>query len=62
MKKKINKKKKSEEKKGKKLVVCVLGAALSCAIYDATIENTLFEDNDGANIFCAFNSTQGIFI
>jgi photosystem II P680 reaction center D2 protein len=39
-----------------------LGAALSCAIHDATIENTLFEDNDGANIFCAFNSIQGIFI
>ena len=28
------------------------------AIYGATIENTLFEDGDGANTFRAFNPTQ----
>ncbi|XVE92794.1 hypothetical protein REPUB_Repub01dG0132500 [Reevesia pubescens] len=39
-------------------VACVLGAALLCAIHGATIENTLFEDGDGANTFCAFNPTQ----
>ncbi|KAK6793697.1 hypothetical protein RDI58_007150 [Solanum bulbocastanum] len=36
----------------------VLGAALLCAIHDATVENTLFEDCDGANTFRAFNPTQ----
>jgi len=41
------------------LVVDVLGAALLCAIHGTTIENTLFEDGDGANIFRAFNPTQG---
>ncbi|MFS7928578.1 putative photosystem II [Helianthus anomalus] len=28
------------------------------AIYGATVENTLFEDGDGANTFRAFNPTQ----
>jgi photosystem II P680 reaction center D2 protein len=32
----------------------VLGAALLCAIHGATVENTLFEDGDGANTFRAF--------
>ncbi|KAL0771689.1 hypothetical protein Bca101_036840 [Brassica carinata] len=36
----------------------VLGAALLCAIHGATVENTLFEDGDGANTFRAFNPTQ----
>nr|GEV85642.1 photosystem II D2, plastidic [Tanacetum cinerariifolium] len=39
-------------------VADVLGAALLCAIHGATVENTLFEDDDSANTFCAFNSTQ----
>ncbi|KAL3506769.1 hypothetical protein ACH5RR_032151 [Cinchona calisaya] len=39
-------------------VAGVLGAALQCAIHGATVENTLFEDGDGANTFCAFNPTQ----
>jgi photosystem II P680 reaction center D2 protein len=38
--------------------MCVLGAALLCAIHGATVENTLFEDGDGANTFRAFNPTQ----
>ena len=29
-------------------VVGVLGVALLCAIHGATVENTLFEDGDGA--------------
>ena len=36
-------------------VAGVLGAALLCAIHGATVENTLFEDGDGANTFRAFN-------
>jgi photosystem II P680 reaction center D2 protein len=40
-------------------VAGVLGAALLCAIHGATVENTLFEDGDGANTFRAFNPTQG---
>ncbi|KAH0773506.1 hypothetical protein KY290_010643 [Solanum tuberosum] len=36
----------------------VLGAALLCAIHGVTIENTLFEDGNGANTFRAFNPTQ----
>ncbi|XP_019241212.1 PREDICTED: photosystem II D2 protein-like [Nicotiana attenuata] len=32
-------------------VAGVLGAALLCVIYGATVENTLFEDGDGANTF-----------
>ncbi|CAN4116399.1 unnamed protein product [Withania somnifera] len=36
----------------------VLGVALLCAIHSATVENTLFEDGDGANTFRAFNPTQ----
>jgi photosystem II P680 reaction center D2 protein len=39
-------------------VARVLGAALLCAIHGATMENTLFEDGDGANTFYAFNLTQ----
>nr|QGU93292.1 photosystem II protein D2 [Selaginella stauntoniana] len=39
-------------------VAGVLGAAPSCAIHGATVENTLFEDGDGANTFRAFNPTQ----
>jgi photosystem II P680 reaction center D2 protein len=38
-------------------VAGVLGAALLCAIHGATVENTLFEDGDGANTFRAFNPT-----
>lgn len=33
-------------------------SALLCAIHGATVENTLFEDSDGANTFRAFNPTQ----
>ncbi|KAI7738466.1 hypothetical protein M8C21_031595 [Ambrosia artemisiifolia] len=39
-------------------VAGVLGTALLCAIHGAAVENTLFEDGDGANTFCAFNPTQ----
>ncbi|KVI04360.1 Photosynthetic reaction centre, L/M [Cynara cardunculus var. scolymus] len=39
-------------------VAGVLGAALLCAIHGATVENTLFEDGDGANTLRAFNPTQ----
>jgi photosystem II P680 reaction center D2 protein len=39
-------------------VAGILGAALLCAIHGATVENTLFEDGDGANTFRAFNPTQ----
>ncbi|WOK93757.1 photosystem I assembly protein [Canna indica] len=39
-------------------VAGVLGTALLCAIHGATVENTLFEDGDGANTFRAFNPTQ----
>jgi photosystem II P680 reaction center D2 protein len=39
-------------------VAGVLGARLLCAIHGATVENTLFEDGDGANTFRAFNPTQ----
>jgi len=42
--------------KWKKLVAGVLGAALLYLFHGATVENTLFEDGDDANIFCAFNS------
>jgi len=35
-----------------------MGNALPCAIHDATVENTLFEDGDDANTFHAFNPTQ----
>jgi hypothetical protein len=37
-------------------VAGVLGAALLCDIH--TVENTLFDDGDGANTFRAFNQTQ----
>ncbi|KVH87540.1 Photosynthetic reaction centre, L/M [Cynara cardunculus var. scolymus] len=36
----------------------VLGAALLCAIHGPTVENTLFEDRNGANTFHAFNPTE----
>ncbi|KAI3838443.1 hypothetical protein MKX03_013207 [Papaver bracteatum] len=39
-------------------VAGVLGAGILCAIHGATVENTLFEDGDGANTFYAFNPTQ----
>ncbi|KAG5060846.1 hypothetical protein JHK87_001875 [Glycine soja] len=39
-------------------VAGVLGATLLCVIHGATVENTLFEDGDGANTFRAFNPTQ----
>ncbi|KAM3682382.1 hypothetical protein ACB098_12G069700, partial [Castanea mollissima] len=39
-------------------VVGVLGVALLCAIHGAIVENTLFEDDDGANTFRDFNPTQ----
>nr|QIB72637.1 photosystem II protein D2 [Cyperus glomeratus]QIT06821.1 photosystem II protein D2 [Cyperus fuscus] len=39
-------------------VAGVLGAALLCAIHGATVENTLFEDGDGAHTFRASNATQ----
>ncbi|KAH0743331.1 hypothetical protein KY290_031324 [Solanum tuberosum] len=39
-------------------VAGVLGATLLCAIHGATVENTLFEDGDGANTFRGFNPTQ----
>jgi Photosynthetic reaction centre protein. len=39
-------------------VAGILGGALLCAIHGATVENTLFEDGEGANTFPAFNPTQ----
>jgi photosystem II P680 reaction center D2 protein len=39
-------------------VAGILGGALLCAIHGATVENTLFEDGDGANTFRAFTPTQ----
>ncbi|KAI5677309.1 hypothetical protein M9H77_08259 [Catharanthus roseus] len=39
-------------------VAGVLGAALLYAIHGAIVENTLFENGDGANTFRAFNPTQ----
>jgi len=39
-------------------VAGVMGVALLCAIHGATVENTLFEDGDGANTFHAINPTQ----
>jgi photosystem II P680 reaction center D2 protein len=35
-----------------------LDVALLCAIHGATVENTLFDDGDGANTFRAFNPIQ----
>jgi photosystem II P680 reaction center D2 protein len=37
-----------------------LDVALLYVINGATIENTLFEDDDGANRFRAFNPTQAL--
>ncbi|CAK9201700.1 unnamed protein product [Sphagnum troendelagicum] len=39
-------------------VVGVLEDTLLCVIHSTTVENTLFEDGDGANTFRAFNPTQ----
>ena len=39
-------------------VAGILGGALLSAIHGATVENTLFEDGDGANTFQAFEPTQ----
>jgi photosystem II P680 reaction center D2 protein len=39
-------------------VTGILKVALLCAIHDATMENNLFKDGDGANRFCSFNPTQ----
>jgi photosystem II P680 reaction center D2 protein len=39
-------------------VAGVLGAALLCAIHGATVENTLFEDGDGANTFRATTQAE----
>ncbi|KAL8117237.1 hypothetical protein AgCh_015227 [Apium graveolens] len=39
-------------------VAGVLGVALLCAIHGVTVENTLFEDGDGAKTSRAFNPTQ----
>jgi photosystem II P680 reaction center D2 protein len=39
-------------------VAGVLGAALLCAIHGATVENTLFEDGDGANTFRALTQLK----
>jgi photosystem II P680 reaction center D2 protein len=36
----------------------VYWARLCYALHGATVENTLFEDGDGANTFRAFNPTQ----
>jgi hypothetical protein len=38
-----------------------LGTALLYLFHGAIVENTLFDDGDSANIFCAFNPTQNIF-
>jgi photosystem II P680 reaction center D2 protein len=35
-----------------------LDVALLCDIHGATVENTLFDDGDGANTFRAFNPNQ----
>jgi hypothetical protein len=53
---KISQKKK--KLKGKKLDTGILDVALLYAIHSATIKNILFENNDIANIFRAFNSTH----
>jgi photosystem II P680 reaction center D2 protein len=39
-------------------VAGVFGVALLCAILGAIVENTLFEDGDGANTIRTFNPTQ----
>ena len=39
-------------------VVGVLGVSLLCVIHRVFIENNLFEDGDGVNVFHAFNLTQ----
>ena len=47
--------KRKRKLKGKKLVTCILGVALLCAIHGAIVENMFFEDGDGAITLCAFN-------
>ena len=49
---------KVEKNQREKLIADVLSATLLCVIHGATLENILFEDGDGINIFCAFNPTQ----
>jgi hypothetical protein len=39
-----------------------MSAALLCVIDGSTVGNTLFEDDDSANTFRAFNSTQTFLI
>ena len=39
-------------------VAGILGGALLSAIHGVTVENTLYEDGDGANTFKGFDSTQ----
>ena len=49
---------KRKKLKGIKLVAGVLGVGMLCAIHDPTMENTLYENSDGANTFRAFNSSH----
>ena len=49
---------KGKNLKEKKLIVCLLGAALLYANHGVTVQNTFFEDCDDANTFRAFNPTQ----
>jgi hypothetical protein len=57
MKNKFNRRKEKKIKE-EKLVAGVLGVAMRCAIHGATVENVLFEDDDCANTFRAFNPSQ----
>jgi len=47
-----------EKKEENKLVTGVLGVTLLHTIHSATVKNTLFEDDDDANTFRAFNTNQ----
>jgi hypothetical protein len=38
-----------------------LGTPLLYLFHGAIVENTLFDDGDSANIFCAFSPIQNIF-
>jgi len=49
---------KEKKLKGKKFVASVLDVALLYAIHGATIENTLFEDGDSANIFRVYPTQE----
>ena len=42
----------------KKLIASVLSASLLCVIHDATVKNSLFENDSGANMLFACNPTQ----